>query len=112
MSTNAEPKSKKKKNTNIFTYFKKIELTYCLIELLTQPKLKTESDEFPPEEIVTHLIDLFFQHINSVFPFVHRARLKKSIQDGNVSKPLIWGVMAIAARYDKAFQTKRKGIYD
>ncbi|KAG2230456.1 hypothetical protein INT48_008791 [Thamnidium elegans] len=68
-------------------------------QLLTQPKLKTESDEFPPEEIVTHLIDLFFQHINSVFPFVHRARLKKSIQDGNVSKPLIWGVMAIAARF-------------
>jgi hypothetical protein len=49
-------------------------------------------------EITTHLIDLFFQYINSVFPFVHRARLKQSIQEGNVSKPLIWGVMAIAAR--------------
>lgn len=58
----------------------------------------TEVDDFPPKELVTHLIDLFFQHINSVFPFVHRARLKQSIQDGNVSKPLIWGVMAIAAR--------------
>lgn len=55
-------------------------------------------DDFPPKEIVTHLIDLFFQHINSVFPFVHRARLKQSMEEGSVSKPLIWGVMAIAAR--------------
>ncbi|CEP15564.1 hypothetical protein [Parasitella parasitica] len=56
-------------------------------------------DDFPPQEIVTHLIDLFFQYINSVFPFVHRARLKQSIHEGTVSKPLLWGVMAIAARF-------------
>jgi hypothetical protein len=56
-------------------------------------------DDFPPTEIVTHLLDLFFQHINSVFPLVHRGKLQKSFQERNVSKPLIWGVMAIAARY-------------
>lgn len=57
-----------------------------------------DDDDFPPHEIVTHLIDLFFQYLNSVFPFVHRARLKQSINEGTVSKPLLWGVMAIAAR--------------
>lgn len=57
------------------------------------------TDDFPPEEIVTHLVDLFFQNINSVFPFVHRGRLKQSIKDGNVSKPLLWSVMAISARF-------------
>lgn len=63
-----------------------------------QPAATVEDDDFPPPEISTHLIELFFQYINSVFPFVHRGRLKQSIQDGNVSKPLLWGVMAIAAR--------------
>lgn len=58
-------------------------------------------DDFPPPDIVEHLIDLFFQYINSVFPLVHRAKLKQSIKNGTVSKPLLWGVMAIAARYPK-----------
>jgi hypothetical protein len=70
-----------------------------LIILKQSKETAQEDDDFPPIEIVTHLIDLFFQYINSVFPFVHRARLKQSIQEGNVSRPLIWGVMAIAARY-------------
>lgn len=61
-------------------------------------KRQDEEDDFPPPEIVTHLIDLFFQYLNSVFPFVHRARLKQSIKEGTVSKPLLWSVMAIAAR--------------
>lgn len=61
-------------------------------------KQQGEGDDFPPPDIVTHLIDLFFQYLNSVFPFVHRARLKQSINEGTVSKPLLWGVMAIAAR--------------
>ena len=58
-------------------------------------------NDFPEPEIVTHLVDLFFQYINSVFPFVHRARLKQSIANGTVSKPLLWSVMAIAARYNQ-----------
>ncbi|KAL7318297.1 hypothetical protein PS15m_004533 [Mucor circinelloides] len=62
-------------------------------------KRQDEEDDFPPPEIVTHLIDLFFQYLNSVFPFVHRARLKQSIKEGTVSKPLLWSVMAIAARF-------------
>ncbi|GAN11473.1 conserved hypothetical protein [Mucor ambiguus] len=60
---------------------------------------ENEDDDFPPPEIVTHLIDLFFQYLNSVFPFVHRARLKQSMNEGTVSKPLLWSVMAIAARF-------------
>ncbi|KAG1166961.1 hypothetical protein G6F36_012747 [Rhizopus arrhizus] len=59
----------------------------------------TEYDDLPDPEIVTHLIDLFFRYINSVFPFVHRGRLKQSIVDKTVSKPLLWSVMATAARF-------------
>jgi hypothetical protein len=56
------------------------------------------SSDLPPLEIVNHLVDLFFKYINSVFPFVHRGVLKKSIQDGSVSRPLLYGVLAISAR--------------
>ena len=45
-----------------------------------------------------HLVDLFFKYINSVFPFVHKATLKRRIDDGSVSKPLLWSVLAIGAR--------------
>ncbi|KAG1166272.1 hypothetical protein G6F71_009669 [Rhizopus microsporus] len=55
-------------------------------------------DDFPSPEIVTHLVDLFFQYLNSVFPLIHRVKLKQSIADGTVSKPLLWSVMAIGAR--------------
>ncbi|KAI8063387.1 fungal-specific transcription factor domain-containing protein [Gilbertella persicaria] len=58
-----------------------------------------EEDDLPPSAIVTHLIELFFQYVNSVFPLVHRGRLRQSIQDGTVSKPLLWALMAIAARF-------------
>lgn len=59
----------------------------------------TPYEDFPEPEIVMHLVDLFFQYINSVFPFIHRTRLKQSITDKTVSKPLLWSVMAIAARF-------------
>ncbi|KAI8384051.1 fungal-specific transcription factor domain-containing protein [Blakeslea trispora] len=55
--------------------------------------------DLPPLDIVNHLVDLFFQNINSVFPFVHPTVLKKSIQDGTVSRPLLYSVMAIGARF-------------
>lgn len=45
-----------------------------------------------------HLVELFFKHINSVFPIVHRATLIKQIEDGTVSRPLLWSVLAIGAR--------------
>lgn len=51
-----------------------------------------------PKDIVMHLVDLFFEHLNSVFPIVHRATLKQAIEDGTVSKPLLWSVLAIGAR--------------
>ncbi|CAO3661758.1 unnamed protein product [Rhizopus stolonifer] len=57
------------------------------------------SSDFPPTEIITHLVDLFFQYINSVFPLVHRVRLLQSISDGTVHEPLLWSVMAIGARF-------------
>ncbi|KAI9024934.1 fungal-specific transcription factor domain-containing protein [Phycomyces nitens] len=56
-------------------------------------------NDFPPIDIIMHLVDLFFKYINSVFPLVHRATLKQSINDGTVSKPLLWSVMAIGARF-------------
>ncbi|KAI8076676.1 fungal-specific transcription factor domain-containing protein [Gilbertella persicaria] len=63
--------------------------------------------DLPPVEIVNHLVDLFFQYINSVFPFVHRVILKKSIQDGTISRPLLYSVLAIGARFsnDPAIRT-------
>ena len=54
--------------------------------------------DLPSLEIVNHLVDLFFQNINSIFPFVHRTMLKKTIQDGTVSRPLLYSVLAIGAR--------------
>ncbi|KAI9270530.1 fungal-specific transcription factor domain-containing protein [Phascolomyces articulosus] len=57
-------------------------------------------DEFNPSmDLVMHLVDLFFQHLNSVFPLVHRRTLKQSIRNGTVSKPLLWSVMGIGARF-------------
>ncbi|KAI7903545.1 fungal-specific transcription factor domain-containing protein [Cokeromyces recurvatus] len=60
--------------------------------------LESPSD-LPPIDIVNHLVDIFFKYINSVFPFVHRAILKKQIQDGFVSRPLLYSVLAISARF-------------
>lgn len=54
--------------------------------------------DLPPLDIVNHLVDLFFKYINSLFPFVHRHVLKKSIKDGTVSRPLLYSVLAISAR--------------
>ncbi|KAI9269657.1 hypothetical protein EDC94DRAFT_376949 [Helicostylum pulchrum] len=54
--------------------------------------------DLPPLDIVIHLVDLFFKYINSLFPFVHRITLKKSIKDGTVSRPLLYSVLAISAR--------------
>ncbi|OAD80486.1 Zn(2)-C6 fungal-specific transcription factor [Phycomyces blakesleeanus NRRL 1555(-)] len=57
------------------------------------------TNDFPPIDIIMHLVDLFFKYINSVFPLIHRATLKQSINDGTVSRPLLWSVMAIGARF-------------
>ncbi|KAI9484046.1 MAG: fungal-specific transcription factor domain-containing protein [Benjaminiella poitrasii] len=57
------------------------------------------SSDLPSVEIVNHLVDIFFKYINSVFPVVHRAILKKQIQDGTVSRPLLYSVLAISARF-------------
>ncbi|KAL7322850.1 hypothetical protein PS15p_210826 [Mucor circinelloides] len=58
-----------------------------------------QTSDLPPLDIVNHLVDLFFKNINSVFPFVHRHVLKKSIQDGTISRPLLYSVLAIGARF-------------
>lgn len=55
-------------------------------------------DNLPPKETIMHLVELFFKYINSVFPIVHRATLIKQIEDGTVSRPLLWSVLAIGAR--------------
>ncbi|GAA5797384.1 hypothetical protein HPULCUR_002768 [Helicostylum pulchrum] len=57
--------------------------------------------DLPPLDIVIHLVDLFFKYINSLFPFVHRITLKKSIKDGTVSRPLLYSVLAISARFSE-----------
>ncbi|KAI8147932.1 fungal-specific transcription factor domain-containing protein [Fennellomyces sp. T-0311] len=58
-----------------------------------------DGDFYPSMDIVMHLVDLFFKNLNSVFPLVHRRTLKQSIQNGTVSKPLLWSVMGIGARF-------------
>ncbi|GAN04046.1 hypothetical protein MAM1_0054d03505 [Mucor ambiguus] len=58
-----------------------------------------QTSDLPPLDIVNHLVDLFFKNINSVFPFVHRHVLKRSIQDGSISRPLLYSVLAIGARF-------------
>jgi hypothetical protein len=56
------------------------------------------SSGFPSIEIINHLTDIFFKHINSVFFFIHRPSFMKSIQDGTVSERLLYNVMAISSR--------------
>ncbi|KAI8993494.1 fungal-specific transcription factor domain-containing protein [Pilobolus umbonatus] len=68
------------------------------IQLYENPE---RSSDLPPLDLVNHLVDLFFTYVNSVFPFVHRAVLKKSIQDGTVSRPLLYAVLAISARFSE-----------
>ncbi|KAI8642751.1 fungal-specific transcription factor domain-containing protein [Parasitella parasitica] len=60
-----------------------------------------QTSDLPPFDVVNHLVDLFFKYINSVFPFVHRHVLKRSIQDGSVSRPLLYSVLAIGARFSE-----------
>ncbi|KAI9487962.1 fungal-specific transcription factor domain-containing protein [Zychaea mexicana] len=62
-------------------------------------RIAEENEGLPSKEVIMHLVDLFFKYINSVFPFVHKATLKQSVEDGTVSKPLLWSVLAIGARY-------------
>lgn len=62
------------------------------------PLFGDDKDLYPPMDILIHLVDLFFKHLNSVFPLVHRKTLKRSIHDGTVSRPLLWAIMAIGAR--------------
>lgn len=59
------------------------------------------SADLPPFDIVNHLVDLFFKYVNSVFPFVLRPVLRRSIQDGSVSRPLLYSVLAISARFSE-----------
>ncbi|KAI9315212.1 fungal-specific transcription factor domain-containing protein [Dichotomocladium elegans] len=74
----------------------------------TLPSYKQDSAQFigiekddglPPKDIIMHLVGLYFKYINATFPIVHRQTLMKSIEDGTVSKPLLWSVLAIGARY-------------
>ncbi|KAG0164650.1 hypothetical protein DFQ28_009634, partial [Apophysomyces sp. BC1034] len=70
-------------------------------ESVSSLEQQDNANELPPADIVNHLVDLFFKYINSVVPLVHRATLKQQINDGTVSKPLLWGVMAIGARFSE-----------
>ncbi|ORE03668.1 hypothetical protein BCV72DRAFT_27847 [Rhizopus microsporus var. microsporus] len=54
--------------------------------------------DLPSKEIVDHLVDIFFKHINAFLPFVHRSILKKSIQEGTISRPLLYSVLATSSR--------------
>ncbi|KAI7884277.1 hypothetical protein K492DRAFT_174190 [Lichtheimia hyalospora FSU 10163] len=63
--------------------------------------LGDDKDFYPPIDVVIHLVDLFFKHLNSVFPLVHRKTLKYAIHDGTVSRPLLWAIMAIGARFSE-----------
>ncbi|KAI9482541.1 hypothetical protein BDB00DRAFT_879118 [Zychaea mexicana] len=65
--------------------------------------LYSDGESYLPMDIVMHLVDLFFQHLNSVFPIVHRRTLKQSIHNGTVSKPLLWSIMGIGARTDPPY---------
>ncbi|KAG1438643.1 hypothetical protein G6F56_012575 [Rhizopus delemar] len=56
-------------------------------------------DDIPPMPIIEHLVDIFFKHINAFIPIIHHATLKQSIEDGTVSRPLLYGVLATSARF-------------
>ena len=75
-------------------------IIYISIEIIIDPvqRIAEENEGLPSKEVIQRLVDLFFRFINSVFPFVHKHTLKKQIEDGTVSKPLLWSVLAIGAR--------------
>ncbi|ORZ01297.1 fungal-specific transcription factor domain-domain-containing protein [Syncephalastrum racemosum] len=61
--------------------------------------LFTHGDLTLPTELALELVDLFFKHINSVFPIIYRPSLRHEISNGTASKPLLWAIMAISARF-------------
>ncbi|KAI9022842.1 fungal-specific transcription factor domain-containing protein [Phycomyces nitens] len=80
---------------------------------LTKHKLSysDQQDQLPSLDIILHLVDLFFKYINSVFPLIHRGTLRQAIMNGTVSKPLLWSVLAIAARFSDHPNVKTEPPY-
>lgn len=70
---------------------------FC-IAVQTTESLFTHGDITLPTELALELVDLFFIHINSVFPIIYRPSLRHEISNGTASKPLLWAIMAISAR--------------
>ena len=45
-----------------------------------QPERRTY--DFPPEDLLAELVDLFFDHINILVPLLHRPTFEKSLAEG------------------------------
>lgn len=60
--------------------------------------------EFPEDDLMTELVDLYFRHINIFMPLLHRPTFSKSIADGfhllnNSFGALVLLICAIASRF-------------
>ncbi|KAF5383426.1 hypothetical protein D9757_006104 [Collybiopsis confluens] len=60
--------------------------------------------DFPPEDLMISLVDLYFKHVNLVLPLLHRPTFEKSVSEGlHLHDPFFGGtvllVCATGARY-------------
>ncbi|XXG96379.1 hypothetical protein Hte_002661 [Hypoxylon texense] len=57
----------------------------------------TDTNDVPP--FILHLVDTFFMHLGSNYPFLHRDKFPKLVQEKRVEPILVDAVCALAARF-------------
>ncbi|KIY44030.1 hypothetical protein FISHEDRAFT_77944 [Fistulina hepatica ATCC 64428] len=59
------------------------------------------AEGLPSPVILSHLLDLFFEHLHCMFPFFERPILDRQIADGSASALLLNSICAITARFSE-----------
>lgn len=57
------------------------------------------NDTLPVSNLVTHLCELFFEHLGCNFPFLQRDRFLRDLKDKNINTMLVNAVCALSARF-------------
>lgn len=63
------------------------------------PRLYSNVD-LPPEELVLHLVDLYFSHVHGqTYNFLHKQSFVQRVKTGQVNPTLLFALCALTARY-------------